>query len=52
MEDGKVIGIANRQPVTLSVGTHRLTLRKGSLQADIDVNVLEGKNKPLFIKLK
>ncbi|OGJ99824.1 MAG: hypothetical protein A2487_10840 [Candidatus Raymondbacteria bacterium RifOxyC12_full_50_8] len=50
--DGKVVGTANRAPVTLPVGTYKITLRKGSIETEVEIEVLEGKNKPKFIKLK
>ncbi len=52
LENGKVIGVANRQPVQLSTGKHTLVLRKGSIEKEIEVDVTEGKNKPLFVKLR
>jgi anti-anti-sigma regulatory factor len=52
LENGKVVGVANRKPIELSVGTHTLLLKKGSIQKEVTVNIVEGRNKPLFIKLR
>ena len=52
LENGKVIGTANRQPVQLSTGKHTLVLRKGSIEKEIEIEVADGKNKPLFVKLR
>jgi anti-anti-sigma regulatory factor len=52
LENGKVIGTANRQPVQLAAGKHALLLRKGSIEKEIEVEVIDGKNKPLFVKLR
>jgi hypothetical protein len=50
--NGNVIGVANRAPVDLPTGTHSLTLRKDNMEKTVEIQVFEGRNKPLFVKLQ
>ena len=52
LEDGQIIGTASKAPIQLSPGKHTLVLRKGSIEKEIEVELVEGKNKPLFVKLR
>ncbi|MFH0920532.1 MAG: STAS domain-containing protein [Fibrobacterota bacterium] len=52
LEDGQIIGSANKTPVQLTPGKHTLLLRKGSIEKEFEIEVTEGKNKPLFLRLR
>ncbi|MBL8028627.1 MAG: PEGA domain-containing protein [Fibrobacteres bacterium] len=50
--NGNVIGVANRAPVELPTGTHTLVLRKDNMEKTVEIQVFDGRNKPLFVKLQ
>ena len=46
------IGIGNTKPISLPVGSHLLVFKNDSLERQVEIEIVEGNNKPLFIKLQ